>query len=38
MTPYKMIQNWPKIDLPWGGSKMMKIDKFRPRGPGTPYL
>jgi hypothetical protein len=35
MTRYKIVQKWSKIDLPWGGLKLSKIDKFRPRGPGT---
>jgi hypothetical protein len=31
-----MLKKWSKIDLPWGGLKWWKIDKFRPRGPGPP--
>jgi hypothetical protein len=23
--------------MPWGGQKLLKIDKFRRRGPGTPF-
>jgi hypothetical protein len=36
MTSYKLLKKWPKIDLPWGGLKLIKIDFFRPRGPGPP--
>jgi hypothetical protein len=38
LTRYKMIKKWLKIDLPWGGLKMTKIDFFRSRGPGPPEM
>jgi hypothetical protein len=36
MTSHKMIKKWLKIDFHGGGQKLIKIDKFRPRGPGPP--
>jgi hypothetical protein len=36
MTRYKIIKKWSKIDFHGGGQKLIKIDKFRPRGPGPP--
>jgi hypothetical protein len=38
MTSYKLLKKWPKIDLPWGGLKLIKIDFFRSRGPGPPEM
>jgi hypothetical protein len=38
LTHYKMIKKWSKIDFHGGGQKVIKIDKFRPRGPGPPEM
>jgi hypothetical protein len=38
MTSYKIFKKWSKIDFHGGGQKVIKIDKFRPRGPGPPEM